>query len=280
MTNAAQEDRRSSTTRRSSISCSGRRFATSGTSPTRPAASRASGATSRRATASRRSPPAAAASASWRSSPASRAAGSAAPRRSSGCWTMVRFLLKADSYHGIWPHFLNGDTGRTIPFSRKDDGSDLVETSFLIAGLLCARQYFDARGRGRNPAPRRDRLAVGGGRMELAHAGRPQRALLALEPEQRLEHEPRDPRLERVPDHLRAGRLGPALSDLARGLSSRLGRRPRLPQRPHLRRHHAAARAGRRRPAVPRRNIPSSASTRAASRTATPTTGSRTSPTP
>ena len=59
-------------------------------------------------------------------------------------WTMIRFLLKADSYHGIWPHFLNGDTGRTIPFSRKDDGGDLVETSFLIAGLLCARQYFDA----------------------------------------------------------------------------------------------------------------------------------------
>jgi hypothetical protein len=59
-------------------------------------------------------------------------------------WTMVRFLMKADSYHGIWPHFLNGDTGRTIPFSRKDDGGDLVETSFLIAGLLCARQYFDA----------------------------------------------------------------------------------------------------------------------------------------
>lgn len=58
-------------------------------------------------------------------------------------WTMVRFLLKADSYHGIWPHFLNGDTGKTIPFSRKDDGSDLVETSFLIAGLLCVRQYFD-----------------------------------------------------------------------------------------------------------------------------------------
>lgn len=58
-------------------------------------------------------------------------------------WSMVRFLLKADSYHGIWPHFLNGDTGRTIPFSRKDDGSDVVETSFLLAGLLAARQYFD-----------------------------------------------------------------------------------------------------------------------------------------
>jgi hypothetical protein len=56
---------------------------------------------------------------------------------------MVRFLYRADSYHGILPHWLNGSTGKTVPFSRKDDGSDLVETSFLIAGLLCARQYFD-----------------------------------------------------------------------------------------------------------------------------------------
>jgi hypothetical protein len=55
---------------------------------------------------------------------------------------MVRFLLRADSYHGILPHFLNGETGRTIPFTRKDDGGDMVETSFLLAGLLCARQYF------------------------------------------------------------------------------------------------------------------------------------------
>jgi hypothetical protein len=54
----------------------------------------------------------------------------------------VRFLATADSYHGVLPHFLNGDTGRTIPFSRKDDGGDIVETSFLLAGLLCARQYF------------------------------------------------------------------------------------------------------------------------------------------
>ena len=55
---------------------------------------------------------------------------------------MVRFLLRADSYHGILPHFLNGDTGRTVPFTRKDDGGDIVETAFLLAGLLCARQYF------------------------------------------------------------------------------------------------------------------------------------------
>ncbi len=55
----------------------------------------------------------------------------------------VRFLAKASAYHGVFPHFLDGESGRTIPFSRKDDGGDIVETSFLIAGLLAARQYFD-----------------------------------------------------------------------------------------------------------------------------------------
>ena len=55
---------------------------------------------------------------------------------------MVRFLGQASRYHGIFPHWLHGETGRTIPFSRKDDGADIVETSFLLAGLLCARQYF------------------------------------------------------------------------------------------------------------------------------------------
>src|ERR1700694_5053271 len=28
---------------------------------------------------------------------------------------MVDFLLHADSYHGIFPHFMNGATGKTIP---------------------------------------------------------------------------------------------------------------------------------------------------------------------
>ncbi|MGB5008408.1 MAG: glucoamylase family protein [Ferruginibacter sp.] len=56
---------------------------------------------------------------------------------------MVNFLLKANSYHGAFPHWLNGATGKTIPFSRKDDGADLVETSYLFQGLLCARQYFN-----------------------------------------------------------------------------------------------------------------------------------------
>lgn len=55
------------------------------------------------------------------------------------------FLLnKADRFHGAFPHWLHGSTGKTIPFSQKDNGGDIVETSFLIAGLLCASGYFDA----------------------------------------------------------------------------------------------------------------------------------------
>jgi hypothetical protein len=56
---------------------------------------------------------------------------------------MVNFLVKADSYHGVFPHWMNGATGKTIPFSRKDDGADLVETSYLMQGLICAAQYFN-----------------------------------------------------------------------------------------------------------------------------------------
>jgi hypothetical protein len=58
---------------------------------------------------------------------------------------IVAFLSGAESYHGVFPHFLHGATGATIPFSPKDDGGDLVETSFLMMGLLCARQFFDDR---------------------------------------------------------------------------------------------------------------------------------------
>jgi hypothetical protein len=45
---------------------------------------------------------------------------------------------------GAYPHWLNGTTGAIIPFSQKDDGADLVETSYLVQGLLCARQYFNS----------------------------------------------------------------------------------------------------------------------------------------
>jgi len=52
-------------------------------------------------------------------------------------------LLRATCYHGAFPHFMDGSTGATIPYSRKDDGGDLVETSLLFMGLLCAREYFN-----------------------------------------------------------------------------------------------------------------------------------------
>jgi hypothetical protein len=56
---------------------------------------------------------------------------------------IVAFLEKAPRYHGVWSHFLNGYTAQSIPlFGMYDDGGDLVETSFLMEGLLAARQYF------------------------------------------------------------------------------------------------------------------------------------------
>ncbi|RYU95096.1 glucoamylase family protein [Emticicia agri] len=48
----------------------------------------------------------------------------------------------AKSYHGVFPHWLNGATGATVPFSANDNGADLVETAYLIQGLLTVRQYF------------------------------------------------------------------------------------------------------------------------------------------
>ncbi len=54
------------------------------------------------------------------------------------------FLARADRYHGVWPHFLSGKTGHVLPvFGIYEDGADLVETSFLMQGLLAARQYFN-----------------------------------------------------------------------------------------------------------------------------------------
>ena len=56
---------------------------------------------------------------------------------------IVSFLELADRFHGVFPHWLNGTTGKTVPFSQFDNGGDLVETAFLIQGLLAARSYFD-----------------------------------------------------------------------------------------------------------------------------------------
>jgi hypothetical protein len=59
--------------------------------------------------------------------------------------TIVSFLKdKCTRYHGAFSHWINGATGATVPFSQQDNGGDLVETSFLMEGLLCARQYFNS----------------------------------------------------------------------------------------------------------------------------------------
>ena len=60
---------------------------------------------------------------------------------------MVSFLKNtAETFHGAYPHWLNGSTGKVIPFSDNDNGADLAETSYLIQGLLTARQYFTGAG--------------------------------------------------------------------------------------------------------------------------------------
>lgn len=56
---------------------------------------------------------------------------------------LVGFLEAADRFAGVFPHFLDGSTGRARAFMPGDDGGDLVETAFLMIGLLAAGAYFD-----------------------------------------------------------------------------------------------------------------------------------------
>ncbi|MBP7053601.1 MAG: hypothetical protein KBE65_21535 [Phycisphaerae bacterium] len=59
--------------------------------------------------------------------------------------TILTFLEeRATRYHGAWSHWIYGNSGRTKPFSQYDDGGDLVETTYVVQGMLTARQYFDA----------------------------------------------------------------------------------------------------------------------------------------
>ncbi len=55
---------------------------------------------------------------------------------------ITNFLMNGDRFHGAFPHWYYGSTGKVRSFSREDDGGDIVETSFMIQGLLAARQYF------------------------------------------------------------------------------------------------------------------------------------------
>lgn len=56
---------------------------------------------------------------------------------------IISFLEKCDRFHGAWPHWINGETGKVKPFSPKDNGGDIVETSYLVQGLLTVRQYLN-----------------------------------------------------------------------------------------------------------------------------------------
>ena len=56
---------------------------------------------------------------------------------------LLSFLQIADRFGGVFPHWMDGNTGKVKPFSTYDNGGDLVETSFLMQGLLTARQYFN-----------------------------------------------------------------------------------------------------------------------------------------
>ena len=69
---------------------------------------------------------------------------------------IVGFLEHAQRYHGAWSHFMDGNTGKTMPvFGMFDNGGDLVETSFLMEGLLAARQYFNGNSDGERDLNRR-----------------------------------------------------------------------------------------------------------------------------
>jgi hypothetical protein len=55
------------------------------------------------------------------------------------------FLERTDRFHGMWSHWIDDQTGRTIPFANAtstDNGGDVVESAFLAQGLLVARQYL------------------------------------------------------------------------------------------------------------------------------------------
>ena len=56
--------------------------------------------------------------------------------------TSLNFLQNANRFHGAWSHWINGTTGNVIPFGTMDNGGDLVETAFLVQGLICVREYF------------------------------------------------------------------------------------------------------------------------------------------
>jgi hypothetical protein len=56
----------------------------------------------------------------------------------------LHFLETCDRFHGAWPHWVNGSTGKVIPFGTNDNGADLVETAFMVQGLLAVREFLNS----------------------------------------------------------------------------------------------------------------------------------------
>ena len=50
------------------------------------------------------------------------------------------FLASADRYHGAWSHWMNGETGKTKAFGKKDNGGDIVETAFMARRFNCGER--------------------------------------------------------------------------------------------------------------------------------------------
>lgn len=55
---------------------------------------------------------------------------------------IVDFLSSVTRYNGAFAHWMNGTTGETVAFSKNDTGGDIVETAFLMMGLIAARQWL------------------------------------------------------------------------------------------------------------------------------------------
>ena len=58
---------------------------------------------------------------------------------------IVASLEKIERFHGAWAHWYDADNGKPFSFSKYDDGGDLVETAFMVQGLLTAREWLRTR---------------------------------------------------------------------------------------------------------------------------------------
>ncbi|AYA65552.1 glucoamylase family protein [Alteromonas sp. RKMC-009] len=56
---------------------------------------------------------------------------------------MTDHLEQFERFKGMWAHWYTADDLNAFNFSKYDDGGDIVESAFMMQGLLTARQYFN-----------------------------------------------------------------------------------------------------------------------------------------